>query len=556
MRSSKYLGLIMAVGFTLTSIPAGCGNSDSGSGTAATAGNGSEAAASSSVSSTADVTKGINVTGVPLVNEKQTLKIATVVNDGEPSSEDIKFYQTLENETNVHVEWEDTLLSAWPDKKAIILASGDLPDAFIGQYAFTDTDLLNYGTAGKFISIESYLDTYAPNLTAYLNDHPEWKKQIIAPDGQIYGIPSIDDGYTFTTNNILYINQDWLTKLNLQMPATLDEFEQVLKAFKEREPNGNNKADEIPWELPSPSLWSNDWMSFFGICDLKDVHVYAKNGAEAAYAPVQSEYKEAVKWLNKVNSEGLLDKEMFTQDSKSLSAKLKAPERIVGVLQGWRSSAWALDANDKTYVPLVPPKGPSGQATWYSPIAPAIMRGAFVVTSSCKIPELAIRWADNLLTADNSIQEDLSLIFGEHLEKTADNKLKEIRPLDWNREGEINLSPGNQSRLFVLTKENVARIQNPPPVVKEKTPLDEMLKPYFPTTFSQFPNVFFDAEESQAILQYQTDINPYVTSQYAHWVLEGGIDAEWDAYVKKLNDMKLQDLLAIYQKALDRFNAK
>ncbi|MNV94069.1 hypothetical protein D3C71_1888290 [compost metagenome] len=70
-----------------------------------------------------------------------------------------------------------------------------------------------------------------------------------------------------------------------------------------------------------------------------------------------------------------------------------------------------------------------------------------------------------------------------------------------------------------------------------------------------FPKTYFTAEESDQISRYLTDIDAYVSKMYAKWMLSGGIDKEWDDYVKKLNDMGLDKMMKIYQTVYDRYQA-
>jgi putative aldouronate transport system substrate-binding protein len=68
-----------------------------------------------------------------------------------------------------------------------------------------------------------------------------------------------------------------------------------------------------------------------------------------------------------------------------------------------------------------------------------------------------------------------------------------------------------------------------------------------------FPHVMHNKEEFQELPTLLTDINSYISQTRAKWVLQGGIDAEWDAYVKKLNDMGLGKLVKIHTDAYNRY---
>ena len=167
-----------------------------------------------------------------------------------------------------------------------------------------------------------------PNLAGYLEEHPDWKTAITAPDGNIYSLPSID-ATAYTADSIPYVNKDWAAQvmqdLDLTQPMDLETFEALLTAFKNSDPNGNGKADEIPWSVGGNGVDFLRWSGSFGIFDSYSApnntsHLYL-DGDTVKYAPMQEGYKEFVKWLNGLWSKGLIDVEAFTQDSATLSAK-------------------------------------------------------------------------------------------------------------------------------------------------------------------------------------------------------------------------------------------
>lgn len=67
-----------------------------------------------------------------------------------------------------------------------------------------------------------------------------------------------------------------------------------------------------------------------------------------------------------------------------------------------------------------------------------------------------------------------------------------------------------------------------------------------------FPTVQYTSEEQNTLTTRGTDIYQYVEAQYAHWVVDGGIDEEWDAYLEQLDAMGLEELV---QAQTDAYNA-
>lgn len=249
--------------------------------------------------------EGFHQEGYPIVDEKYTLTVAVSVPDGTIDQNEIQVWKDLEEKTNVHIEWLTTPSSSWDEKKNLMFASGDLPDVFLGNWVLDDKDLLTYGNDGMILPIEDLVDQYSVYLKKDLEEHPEIKNQALTNDNHLYGTPIYEEGQLVsTTQSAFYINRKWLEKLNLQVPTTTEEFYNVLKAFKEQDPNGNGEADEIPFTF-SKTVY--DMFGPFGYIDNVE-HMIMKDG-KLIFIPEEEEYKKAIQYMNRLFSEGLVDQE-------------------------------------------------------------------------------------------------------------------------------------------------------------------------------------------------------------------------------------------------------
>ena len=91
-------------------------------------------------------------------------------------------------EAGISLTWDTILNSDWADKKAVLLAGGDLPDAFMGSICFSESDVLT--NTGSFIALDDYIDEYMPNFKAIMEADPTMKALATSADGLIYGLPS------------------------------------------------------------------------------------------------------------------------------------------------------------------------------------------------------------------------------------------------------------------------------------------------------------------------------------------------------------------------------
>ncbi|WP_150265986.1 extracellular solute-binding protein [Paenibacillus tepidiphilus] len=489
-------------------------------------------------------TGSFNKEGLPIVGEPVTLKVLTVRwgSMGDTFTQN-QWLKDLEKNSNVKIEWQVMSSNDWSEQKSILLASGTLPDVILGNISFSDSDIVN--NLSYFRPLDDYIDQYMPNLKAAMEETPEMKKISTFPDGQIYSLPARLPSRPKSSRQPV-INKTWLDKLGLEVPETIDELYTVMKAFKEQDPNGNGKADEIPYiEM------GNDLISPFGIADLNNNNMLVKDG-KAVYYPVSEEYKEGLKWEAKLYAEGLLDKEVFTQDATMISAKYQNPDApIVGFTYQWTPDAVFGKWSDQ-YVTIPPVAGPDGNRyTIGNPIGMSLNRNEMLITASCKNPEVAARWADQFYTDEASIQNFWGAI-GTVIQKNGDDTYTLMDPPQgtsadawyWEQSlrdfGPKYVSPSFEEKIVL----------NPETGDGLKLELDKLGSEYVTTPF---PNVMYTSEEFEELPTLTTDIDSYVNTMRAQFISKGGIDEGWDSYVKQLNDMGLEKLIKIRTDAYSRY---
>ncbi len=520
-----------------------------------------QATSETEAASTAAVAEGeelvINKEGLPIVNQPITYEIAANTQKNK-NFKDLEYFQKLEESTNVIINWNMTPEVGWNEKKSLLFAGNTLPDAFYGQDILTDVDITKYGSQGMLIPLNDLIDEYAPNLKAILDENPQYRKQITAPDGNIYSLPSITE-LNPTTHDKLFINKSWLDTLGLEVPTTKEEFEAVLQAFKDGDPNGNGEADEIPFTFRmnsnDPYNRQNGLQSMFGTFgQLDDIYHFIVKDGKVIYTPQTEPYKEAISWFHDLYAQGLLDKEAFTHDLNVYFAKIQDPGKIVGAFLGWSRNATAA-GNKDDFVVMAPLPDEDGNQVWRRVESKLVSKGAFAITSEAEHPEVLMRWIDQSYEPENSLQVNQGL-FGHALEKTEDGgyRYKELEDGMTLDTVIHDYSPGNDGVCAVMkpTIEKLELNAN----LQERQELDEFYAPYNAPADEVYPNVLFTEEEVEEIGILQTDIDSYVIQKYATWIAEGGVEEEWDEFQKKLEDMNVERYKEIYQQAYDRYNAE
>src|SRR5699024_619485 len=177
---------------------------------------------------------------------------------------------------------------------------------------------VDYGEQGILIHLEDLIDEYASNIKKIFEENPEIEKSVTTKDGHIYDIPRISTSHRDIWKSPMEYKGEWLDELDVkELPETTDEFYKLLKRFRDEDPNGNGKKDEIPLlgvEMDSIGPW---FMAAFGV---KDQGIIEDDG-EVKYGAITDGYKEYLKYMNKLYDEELLDPETFSQSDEEKKAK-------------------------------------------------------------------------------------------------------------------------------------------------------------------------------------------------------------------------------------------
>ncbi|WOZ40733.1 ABC transporter substrate-binding protein [Paenibacillus polymyxa] len=495
-----------------------------------------------------------NKTGLPIVKEAVTLKMVSPKAALAPDYSKMEIFKRLEKQTNVKIDWGNIPDTDFAEKKNLLLASGDLPDAFYGA-GFTDYELINYGKDGTIIPLENLIDKYAPNLKALLDRRPDIKLAITAPDGHIYGLPSWEENKLDTNPFFHVINKNWLDKLGLKVPQTLDEYTQALIAFKTKDPNGNGKADEIPLSFMHMQ-WCSDIAGIFGAFGLPDnlEHRIVREG-KVIFTASQPQFKEALKYIHdNWYKQGLIDPESFTQDAAQYLAKGKTPDETLGSYVWWEVEEVVGPERSKDYALLPPLKDPNGDQMIGRNNGGGPGRGSFVITKENRYPAMTMRWIDQQYDPYMAAQihwGPLDVVF----KKDEKGKLVNLPLPKGVSAGEFRqkVAPGTGNP-GVITFDDFGKVVDMEPRAQKRAEyLEKYYTPYMKK--ENYPSIFFEPDELDKINRIEPELIKYVNTQRGKFIVDGEVDEKWDSYVKTLEKMGLNELMEIYQKGLDRYNA-
>jgi len=258
---------------------------------------------------------------------------ASLMPEGE-SIEDNRALRYIEDTLNVDVTFAWVAPSdSYSDKLNLSIASGDIPDVMIVD----PIQLQQLTEAGAIEDLTPYVEKYA-NADILENWRQTGGVALAAAtiDDKVMGIPNVQPQADAPI--MVWVRQDWLDKLGLEGPETVDDVEAIARAFMEQDPDGDGAADTFgltgtlnPVQVPS-NLHGFD--AIFNAYGAFPELFYRNDAGEITYGSVQPETKEALARLAALYKDGVIDPEFATKDGD------KANEIIVGGKGGIMMGPW------------------------------------------------------------------------------------------------------------------------------------------------------------------------------------------------------------------------
>lgn len=524
---------------------AACSNAQTGTGStnATTAASTTAGAATSAAETVAEETGILNMTGYPIVNEPITLTIGYKLDTAQGDWSKMQWFQDLAKESGINLEFVE-----YADNNAISLmyASRDYPDITFNVGG--DKQLSDAVEAGDLYILDDYIDTYAPNWSKYLAENPLVKASITFPDGHIYSLPAINDKPIYEMRDLWVINKNWLDELGLEMPTTVDEFYEVLKAFKSNAGTGTIPQDVIPYYvrgITNSIGGALDFINTYGVRLMGEAtFATIDDNGKVEFNYVNEDIKEPMKMIHKMVEEGLIAQDCFTDDQTTYLSKTNStPTPISG-------SYHAYYAGTNGEVPLVPLDSGNGKTPIIRSQTSTIMRNRYTIYKNCEYPEIAMRLADMIADEYWSVYNGYGP-YDIFVEKRDDGTYYILGgDLPDGQYMPVNYAP------YLMSRELYNKLEYSPDHgdYMRVEISDEYLKYMIPKK-NLYPTFVYSSDNVDRISELQSDIKPYISNSLSKWALNGGIDEEWDSYIEQLNAFGLEEYLSLLQEEYDRFSA-
>ena len=482
-------------------------------------------------------------------------------------------------DTGVEFDWKPIPGEGAQEKINLMLASGDdLPDVF---WNFGDGKsgniVVQYADQDIFIPTENLINNYMPSVKKILDAHPTYWTEIKAPDGHTYGFPYIEEMYGLVlTGGPLLINKNWLDKVGKKVPTTVDEWVDCLKAFRDGgDLNGNGKADEIPmatWFGANDTFGSyNMFYRFTGAFGQADSYcggnAYADHlrlvDGKVTFTAMDPAFKDTAAFFNMLNKEKLIWNGSFESDASAAyqSSLIKEDVARIGCFGTWTDQEITnLDVHDE-YVAVPRLKGTKGSTGFENNYSELQDSSDTAITTSCKFPHVVARFVDYMVGDPAiSIQSNWGAEGYNYkkddkgvLRTPLDDKGRYVAQTEYKNFGEarVNSTPCRGS-MIVLNEyyDKVAGYAYDAVQLLENQKVngkEEIMKEY-----ETIPRVLMTTEELSRLAQIQPTISDIVDRYINQWVTGGVTDDNWNSYLEELKAAGVEELVSIYQTAVDR----
>lgn len=457
------------------------------------------------------------------------------------------FFQELEKRTNVHIEWI-TSIGELQSQYAFNQSSTPTPDLVQNYYLNN-----SYGTAldagvdnGSILNLTELIPKYAPNYYQIVQES-DLDSIVYTNSGRLAAVYSIRQTPQGPWGG-LQIRKDWLDELGMDIPVTYEDWETVLTAFKEK------KGATAPLWIPSSGCMMDNSLSAGFQVTSDFFHI----GDTVYYGPAQKGWKEYLTLLRRWYEKGLIDPNFMTGNSLY-------PEKDMiesGAIGAWfhmytmPSTFSFAEGSDQAEVVAVAPPKVHVQDEGHIRMQDSYVDSYFTITSSCKHPDIALRWMDYLFSEEGALLANYGLegetytldeeghpAYTEYMTQNPDGLtfseaiMSFTYPpglpsfyVDWQRECQ-SLPQKDVSMCDIWAQSN-----------------DDYLLP---------TGINFTPEENTRFSAILARLQPYVWEQTVSFITGvSSLEKDYDPYLEKLKELGLDEAEQILQTAYRRYLEK
>ena len=468
---------------------------------------------------------------------------------------DCSIYKAAEEATGIHVEFQGMSTSASNEQFNVMVASGSYPDLIGWGLNFANGDDAEV-EEDVILDLTEYIAEYAPNYYSLLSTDDELLKTAVSSSGYItafYGLTT-EDGLA---KEGLAIRTDELEKLGLDKPYTIEDFENVLAAFKD-------DGLKQPLMMLAPGAIQDNWLAgafdvaaFCNSFPMSVVPTYVQDG-EIKFGPIEDGFKDYITLMHDWYEKGYIESD-FVSDNSNWNGS----DYSNAITNGEAGIFYCDWGNLNGYIENSEVEGFSLEATYdmhatedsinhFGTFITKSASNGFRISSNCENVELACKWGDWWYSEEGSLLANYG-VEGEGFEYVdgvptftslvtdSDLGMRDAL-LVYASNGTINCVIDNNAAASVYSEVDKAA-----PEIWATGMDDEYV---IPTSMS------LSADDSTEAANIYSDIQTLCMESIAKFITGDKSLDEFDDFVQQIKDMGIEDYLEIYQDCYDEYMAR
>ena len=515
-----------------------------------------ETTAATEAATTAETTVAAETTAAEAPIEKITITAFQYALDNQTTDfQNLWFYQQLEAQTGVHVDFTIAKESEYREKVNLMFVSGDYADVLIRPTI--DLDFEEYGvTQGIVIPLDDGIRDYMPNYSALLK-YNNVTDTMLASDGKMYYLGNlIAQNINHEAN--WFINKTWLNAVGKDVPATIDELTGVLEAFRDQKPGGGDNT--FPMSAGGGIYHQTNgiytYFSMFGVPMHYYVYACIDDNDKIVFPGHMDGFREACEWLSMCYNNNLLDKDALVQSDDDKNAKVNADE--VGFITYLRliNTAWTNPDTIENWTSILPPSTARGAK------APRVLEipvfGAALTIANKHVPE-TLKWLDAqfdtetmMVAANGPIKEGGPL---EPCMKINDDGKYEVLYIPEDN-GLYTCVPVTQGQFFAPGDFYFNIYELPPHRIErmEYSKEYEAAGVVEKNSYMILANlVKMNGDDNTERERLYKDIDQFMREKISTFIMKGVTDASWGQFLGEADNLGVNRYIELYQAAYDKY---
>lgn len=468
---------------------------------------------------------------------------------------ELQVFQELQERTGVQLEWELYNGTAMETQFSLLVAASDLPDVCCVAQYYT-AGIASAVENNVFVDLSDYLADYAPNYYEIVNTNGI-RQQAYNELGQIVSFYEIGQK-ELTPNTGMLLRGDWLEQQGLELPVTYDQYESTLLQLKEAY---QLEAPLVHVSSPNGQIAADNETYLSAGMDVRRGFSLTQDG-DLIYGPVENSYREYLQIMNKWYNEGIIYRDFYTVDAGSamgLPMEYMSTGKTACMFTYCEfADMISFDNETAKLVPGYLPRETENQTVHLTQGIDARFKTdtAWAITGNAT--EEKVKAACMML--NYFYTEEGALLANWGVEDVAFTYQDDGTP--WYTDLVLSNPDGlNQTQAEFMylgykvptcsdyTKYNIAGITKYADWVDVWGTADNT---------HALPALTLSVEETETYAAAATDVETYLAEALTKFIIgdmDINDDATWSAYLDKLNQLGLQDMIDCYQAAMDRYNA-